>query len=204
MNIFKQKLSQYNIILASSSPRRKQLLSSIGIEFEIIPPNIDEKKMHLDIPAQNYCQSLSVAKAINVYQATLKPQNIPQIIISADTIVVLENKIINKPKDNNEAIFFLKILSNKKHQVFTGVCVLNCNNGKLICNYRKTDVYFRKLFEQEIIDYVNTGNSLDKAGGYGIQDDYGCFFVKKIDGCYNNVVGIPLELLYEMISISIK
>jgi septum formation protein len=202
LNFINQLHNKYNIILASSSPRRQQLLSSIGFQFEVIVPDIDEKDLYSCIPPQNYCQFLSIAKAYSVYQNILKSnQTKPQIIISADTIVVLENQIINKPKDYNEAINFLKRLSNNKHQVFTGVSVLNSNNSKLHCRYANTDVYFRKLTEQEIIDYVDTGNSMDKAGGYGIQDNYGCLFVKKINGCYNNVVGLPLELLYEMLVI---
>ena len=206
MNFIAKIQEQHNIILASSSPRRKQLLSSIGLKFEIIPPNIDEKKLDnniFDIPPQNYCQHLAISKAINVYHNNMELQySKPQIIISADTIVVFENEIINKPKDNNEAILFLKKLSDNKHKVFTGVSILRSNDGKINCHYAETDVYFRKLTNQEIIDYVSTGSPLDKAGGYGIQDDYGCLFVKRINGCYYNVVGLPLQLLYKMLLVN--
>ena len=201
MNFINQLKNKYNnIVLASSSIRRQQLLTSIGLQFEIIIPDIDEKSFCSYTSPQNYSQFLSIAKINNVYQKILKSNKIgTHIIIAADTIVVIENEIINKPRDKNEAIIFLTKLNNKKHQVFTGISVLNSINNKLQCRYAKTDVYFRKLNEQEIIDYVNTQNPLDKAGGYGIQDDYGCLFVKKIEGCYNNVVGLSLELLYEML-----
>ena len=200
MNYINQLNNKYNIILASSSPRRRNLLASIGLLFEVVIPNIDEKKVCSFALPCNYCQFLSLAKAYNVYQNILHSNRTkPQIIISADTIVVLENKILNKPKDSNEAISFLKRLSNNEHKVFTGVSVLNSDTGKLNCRHAVTDVLFRKLSESEITDYVSTGTPMDKAGGYGIQDDYGCLFVKKINGCYNNVVGLPLQLLYKMI-----
>ena len=200
--ILEQLQKKYTIILASSSQRRKQLLNSIGLIFEIIVPDIDEEKLVFDTTPQNYCKFLSVAKARSVYHSVLK-LNKPVIVITADTIVVLNNEIINKPKDNNDAINILKKLSNNKHKVFTGVSLLSINDRRvrIINRYSETDVYFRKLNNDEIIDYVSTGSPLDKAGGYGIQDDYGCLFVKKINGCYNNVVGLPLELLYEMFRI---
>jgi len=202
MNFINQLQEKYSIILASSSQRRKYLLNSIGLKFEIIVPMIDEEALAFDTTPQNYCKFLSVAKSCNVYHSILK-LNKPVIVITADTIVVLNNEIINKPKDSNDAINILKKLSNSKHKVFTGVSLLSVNDNivRIISRYSETDVYFRKLTDNEIIDYVHKGSPLDKAGGYGIQDDYGCLFVKKIDGCYNNVVGLPLELLYEMFRI---
>jgi septum formation protein len=223
MNFIEKLETKYNIVLASASPRRKKLLTSIGLNFTIIKPLIDEKSFYNDISPQNYCQYLSILKAVNVsnYVKKLNYEDIkkinsasdcikkleyikPYIIISADTIVVINNEILNKPKDNNETIKFLRKLNNNKHTVFTGLTILDSSNGQINTRYSKTDVYFRKLNDSEIIEYVATGSSLDKAGGYGIQDDYGSLFVKKIVGCYNNVVGLPLELLYEMILIKIK
>ncbi len=218
MDFIKKLQNKYDIVLASSSPRRKQLLASIGLNFQIIEPCIDEKSFCSNVLPQNYCQHLSFVKATNVFKyientrttdianATNAFDYIKNliakkiyIIISADTVVAIDNVIMNKPKDNDEAIIFLKKLSNNKHKVFTGVSVLDTDNGKINTRYAATDVYFRKLDDKEIIEYVNTGSPLDKAGGYGIQDDYGALFVRKIDGCYNNVVGLPIELLYEML-----
>ena len=197
MKFIDQLQERFGIILASSSPRRKQLLASIGLVFKTIIPNVDEKRITFDNQPQNHCQFLSVVKAMNVYNNLVDLS--PKIIIAADTIVVLDNEIINKPEDADEAVYFLKKLSNNRHKVFTGISVLDSTNGRLNCRYASTDVYFRKLSDAEIMDYVGTGSPLDKAGGYGIQDAYGRLFVKKIDGCYNNVVGLPLELLYEML-----
>ena len=223
MNFIEKLENKYNIVLASSSPRRKKLLTSIGLNFITIPPVIDEKTFSYDIFPQNYCQYLSIYKANNTFSHIKKIRfnNIeksdtasnyiknlldtkPYIIISADTIVAINNEIFNKPKNDKEAITFLKKLSDNSHTVFTGLTILDSSNGQINTRYSKTDVYFRKLNDAEIIEYVATGSPLDKAGGYGIQDDYGAFFVRKIDGDYNNVVGLPLELLYEMLLIKIK
>ena len=200
MNFIKQLQEQYSIILASSSPRRKQLLASLGFEFKSITPDVDEKKMHFGNIPQNCCQFLSIAKANSIYYDIIDANfSKPKIIIAADTIVVLDNQIINKPKDIEDAINILKKLSDRKHFVFTGLSVLNSASGDVISRCAKTAVYFRKLSENEIVDYVKTGSPLDKAGAYGIQDAYGSLFVKNICGDYNNVVGLPLVLLYEIL-----
>jgi septum formation protein len=118
------------------------------------------------------------------------------IVISADTIVVLDGEIINKPRDSDEAIQMLKKLSGKTHQVYTGFTILDTKTGKFICDFEVTEVKFRELSEEEIKEYVATGSPLDKAGAYGIQDDYGAVFVEKINGCFYNVVGFPLTKFY--------
>jgi len=118
------------------------------------------------------------------------------IIITADTIVVLRKKIIGKPTNKQDAIKILMQLSGKVHTVFTGFCVLNQKTKKMIVDFERTEVEFRSLKKDEIVDYVNGGSPMDKAGAYGIQDDFGPVFVKRINGCYYNVVGLPLTKLY--------
>jgi septum formation protein len=105
--------------------------------------------------------------------------------------------VIGKPKNKKDAEKILKFLSGRSHSVYTGFSVFNTNTGKLITDYEKTSVSFRKLRSDEIIKYIQTGSPMDKAGAYGIQDDFGAVFVEKINGCYNNVVGLPLTKLYQ-------
>jgi septum formation protein len=119
------------------------------------------------------------------------------IIITADTIVVLNHKVIGKPVSKSDAIKILSLLSGKVHTVYTGLCVLNQRSGTMILEYEKTEVEFRKLMKDEIVDYVDGGSPMDKAGAYGIQDDFGAVFVKSINGCYYNVVGLPITKLYK-------
>jgi septum formation protein len=118
------------------------------------------------------------------------------IIITADTIVVINGKIIGKPVDKNDAVRMLQNLSGSTHIVYTGFSVYNSVTDKTITDYEKTFVTFRKLKTKEIKEYVETGSPMDKAGAYGIQDDYGAVFIKKINGCYYNVVGLPLTKVF--------
>ena len=121
------------------------------------------------------------------------------IILTADTIVVLEGQIIGKPKSKKDAERILKLLSGKTHFVYTGFAIKNISNKKEIIDYEKTSVTFHKLSSQMIIDYIETGSPMDKAGAYGIQDDFGAVFVKKVNGCYYNVMGLPLSKVYNSI-----
>jgi len=118
------------------------------------------------------------------------------IVIAADTIVVIDKLILGKPKNRIDAKRILKKLSSKTHTVYTGFTIYNSENSKVITDYEKTQVTFRKISETEIDDYISTGSPMDKAGAYGIQDDFGAVFIEKIDGCYYNVVGLPLAKLY--------
>jgi len=111
--------------------------------------------------------------------------------------VVLDGVIINKPKDKKDAEKILKKLSGNTHIVYTGFAIFNSKNNKTIFDYETTEVTFRKLDKQEILDYIETGSPMDKAGAYGIQDDFGAVFIEKIHGCYYNVVGLPLQKLYK-------
>jgi nucleoside triphosphate pyrophosphatase len=179
------------IYLASRSPRRKKLLTQIGLNFKTFAVEIDETPLKNESPI--HCVKRLSAEKLNAALKKIKSG----IIITADTIVVLDKKIINKPDNKTQAVNFLKMLSGKTHAVYTGFQVFNSTNSKKYSGYEKTKVEFRKLDEDEILDYVDSGSPLDKAGAYGIQDDYGAVFVKKITGCYYNVVGLPLVRIYE-------
>lgn len=183
---------QLPLVLASKSPRRKKLLEQLGFDFTIIPSNhIEEKLTNLDNPS-DFVKKSAFAKASDV----AKQINYEAIVLGADTIVVLDKQILHKPKDKNDAINILKTLSNKTHIVYTGIAILHGKSSKYITDVQTTEVSFRKLMIDEIITYVNSGSPMDKAGAYGIQDDFGAVFVNNIKGCYYNIVGLPLEMFY--------
>lgn len=182
--------SSLPIYLASKSPRRRQLLKLLNIPFKSFSVESDEKVRRNETP-QEAVLRIAADKMILARQ---KVKN--GIIITADTIVFLENKVLGKPKDENDAFRMLKKLSGRTHQVFSAYCIHNTMTGKTISEYVKTDVTFRKLDDEEINDYLLTGSPMDKAGAYGIQDDFGAVFVDRIDGCYYNVVGLPLSRFY--------
>jgi len=179
------------IYLASKSPRRKKLLEQINLTFNILPvetPEIFRRgERPVDTARRIALEKLDAAKEIIE----------TGIIITADTIVVINGKIIGKPIDKHDAVKMLKKLSGKTHIVYTGFSIHNTSSDKTITDYEKTYVTFRKLNDNEIIEYVETGSPLDKAGAYGIQDDYGAVFIKKINGCYYNVVGLPLTKVFQ-------
>lgn len=182
------------IYLASKSPRRKKLLKQIGLKFKTVSIDLEEEVLDGEHPIQTV-KRLAIHKS----DAALN-QCKNGIIITADTIVVLKNEIIGKPKNEKDAVSILKKLSGKTHKVYTGFCVRDTSKGKMIVDYQVSKVTFRKLSDKEIRDYVKTGSPMDKAGAYGIQDDFGAVFVNKIEGCYYNVVGLPLSKLYTCLS----
>lgn len=184
------------LVLASGSPRRKKLLEDIGFEFEVITSNVDEGQVSEMLEPSKYVMELSLLKAKDVAHGL----NDSAIVIGADTTVVLNNKIINKPIDKNDAFHILNQLSDNIHKVYTGITFVDSANNQSFCTYQETEVTFRKLSEKEIWAYIESGSPMDKAGAYGIQDDFGAVFVRNINGCYYNIVGLPLELFY----ISIK
>ncbi len=179
------------LILASASPRRRQLLSQLNLEFEVRVARIDEEKLARGLQPRDYVMKLAQSKA-----AAIARDAGDAWVIGADTIVVLDNNIINKPADADEACAMLRRLSGRTHQVYSGFAIIDAGTGASLADYRRTDVEFRELDEDEIRDYVAGGSPLDKAGAYGIQDDFGAVFVREVRGCYYNVVGLPLELLY--------
>lgn len=186
--MIKTKLPVY---LASKSPRRKKLLDQINLNFKTI--HIDH---HETIKKNEKPYKIVVCLAeekLDKAREIIKEG----IIITADTIVVLNKKIIGKPVDKKDAKKILKKLSGKTHIVYTGFSVYNSRLNSTISGYEKTLVTFRKLFDNEIDDYIATGSPMDKAGAYGIQDDFGAVFVQKISGDYYNVVGLPLTKIYQ-------
>ena len=177
-------------ILASKSQRRKQLLKQIGLNFTSVESKVTEleEEDHNPIDLIKY-NSLNKSRTVAFNYSN-------GIVIGADTIVVLDKQIINKPKDSKDAVKILKNLSNKKHFVYTGINIIDTKTGNEIFDYEKTIVYFRKLHDDEINFYVKNHKPLDKAGAYGIQDDFGCLFIEKITGDFYNIMGLPLAKLY--------
>ncbi|MDO8550209.1 MAG: Maf family protein [Ignavibacteria bacterium] len=182
--------TNYPIWLASASPRRKKLLEQLNIPFKAIKVEVDEKIKKGESPVKAV-KRLSLEKMEKAKEEIKKG-----IIITADTIVVLNGEIIGKPVDKKDAEKILQKLSRKTHFVYTGFCISNLEKKKTINDYEKTSVTFRELNKIEIQDYIKSGSPMDKAGAYGIQDDFGAVFVKKINGCYYNVVGLPLTKVY--------
>jgi septum formation protein len=178
------------IYLASKSPRRQKLLRQLNLKFKVISVDVNEAIKKGETPVKAV-KRLSIEK---MEQA--KKQVKSGIIITADTIVVLSKEIINKPSDEKDAEKILKNLSGKTHIVYTGFCISNPEKKVTITDFEKTLVTFRELNKGEILDYIKTGSPMDKAGAYGIQDDFGAVFIKKINGCYYNVVGLPLTKVY--------
>ena len=179
------------LILASSSPRRIELLRKLGLEFEVMPP-IWETKIISDDPVE-------VAEYIALEKARAVAGFLTEgIVIGADTIVYVDGRMLGKPKDVEEAKMFLRMLSGKVHDVITGIALINAANNREIVDHEITKVKFRELSDEEINWYVSTGEPLDKAGAYAIQG-LGCLFIEKIEGDFFNVVGLPLAKLYVML-----
>ena len=180
-----------DIILASASPRRAELLKQIGIDFSVVCADIDEK---VDFTPYDAVMYLSEQKA----KAVAGKISQPSIIIAADTIVDLDGVCLGKPVDEKHAFKMLKSLSGRKHLVHTGVSVLNTQNMHIITQAVTTEVEFLSLTDKEIISYIESGEPMDKAGAYGIQGR-AAGFVKGINGCYSNVVGLPLSKVIDIL-----
>lgn len=182
------------IILASASPRRKELLAKAGISFTVIPAAGEEKRTSED-PGEAV-QQLARDKAEWVAQSLAEGEE-GTLVIGSDTIVVFENRILGKPKDRRDAAETLEKLQGNTHQVYTGVTVLERKAGKWVEHtfFESTDVTFYPVSREEIQDYIATGEPMDKAGSYGIQGLFG-IYVKGICGDYNNVVGLPVARLF--------
>lgn len=194
--MIQENLKKYHIILGSSSPRRKELLSSLNIKFvirkshqkEYYPTKLKEKKIAEFIAkskAAIICKKLS-----NNY-----------LLITADTIVLKNDNILHKPKDKNQAFKLLTNISGKTHKVITGVCIKS--KQKEVTFSSKTEVTFNKLSKNEILYYIDNFKPFDKAGSYAIQEWIGYIGVKKINGSYNNVVGLPTSILYQKLKLFI-
>lgn len=179
-------------ILASASPRRRELLNNIGVSFEVVVSEADESGLSKDVPSEIYVQELALLKAAASARKVLKRKD--AVIIAADTIVTLDGQILGKPKDEEEAFDVLKSLSGRCHEVLTGYCVMRIKDGFTVCNMVKTEVNFKPLGESEITAYIETGEPMDKAGAYGIQG-IGALLIDSINGDYFNVVGLPVSAL---------
>ncbi len=182
-------LNGRRIILASASPRRAQLLKLIGLEFEVVQSNYDESGESYTFPEVQVLE-LSERKA-----STVAEQVEDGLIVGADTVVALEDKIFGKPKDKSAAQEMLRQLSGRTHTVYTGFTLIDQPSGRLHSDYERTEVVFRKIDDAEISRYVQTESPLDKAGAYGIQDK-SSIFVSKVNGCFYNVVGLPVTKFY--------
>jgi len=179
------------IVLASASPRRRELLCLIGLNPEIIIPDIDEVSRPDEAP-EVFLERVAIAKGIEVY----KKKFFRHLLISADTVVLLENSLIGKPLDRGDAFRMLRRLSGQRHEVLTGISLM-CQ-GETTFAISRTAVYFKELAEKEIDFYLDHETYLDKAGAYAIQGR-AAIFVEKIEGCFFNVMGFPLSLFYRMV-----
>ena len=186
-----ERSGDMKILLASHSERRRAILSMFGIPFRVAVPEVTEAYTGFPEPDE-LVMGLACRKA-RAARALVRPG---ECIIAADTVVVRGGAVLGKPADRADAFRMLRLLSGSRHQVYTGLAVL-CQDCLRLAS-RKTDVYFRELSEGEIAAYVETGEPLDKAGGYGIQER-GAVFVDRIEGDYFNVVGLPVSLLHEML-----
>jgi septum formation protein len=182
-------MSQLHVILASSSPRRRELLKLIGIEHEVIPADIDESERRGEKPA-DHAERLAREKTIAV------AHRFPDaLVIGADTIVVIDDRVLGKPKSADEAAMMLRTLRGRMHRVFTAVAV--ARGTRLASSVEEVEVTFRELNDAEIADYIATGEPMDKAGAYGIQG-FGATIVRRIDGDYFAVMGLALGRMVDL------
>lgn len=181
--------TDHQIVLASASPRRKELFSTLGVPFDVVTSNVEETTVQAE-NLRDYVREVALLKARDVAK-----REAGKTIIGADTIVAFENSLLHKPKTEEEAISHLLKLSNRHHQVMTAVVIIS-PDGKEETFVEVTNVHFKNIPLELIKAYVQTGDPFDKAGGYGIQTD-GVLFVDRIEGDYNTVVGLPIASLFE-------
>lgn len=185
--------NKYKIILASQSPRRRLLLEGMGFKFEVIHADIEEV----------FPENLKITE-VPVFLAQKKADSLTKLLkdnvllITADTIVSIDNLILGKPKDADEARQILQLISGRSHNVITGVCIKTLNKQKTF--YAESRVYFRTLNDEEISYYIKNYKPFDKAGAYGIQEWIGYIGIERIEGSYFNVMGLPTQMLYNEIS----
>lgn len=188
-----ENLEKYAIVLASKSPRRKQLLTDLGIKFSIVTKDTDES-FPVGMQVSSVPEYLAEKKAL----AFEKEIDGKQLIITADTIVMQDGMILTKPENDKHAKEILQCLSGNKHQVITGVCLFS--EKKKVVFSVSTDVWFKKLTSEEIDYYIKNYKPFDKAGAYGIQEWIGYVGIYRIDGSYFNVMGLPVQQVYEQLS----
>ncbi|TSA29358.1 MAG: septum formation protein Maf [Bacteroidetes bacterium] len=186
-----KRLQDFNIVLASRSPRRQYLLKELGLDFEIISTDVNEEYPDTLSPSE-IAIFLAEKKAENFDTARMHEK---MIIVAADTVVSLEGEILGKPRDHEEATTMLKKLSGKQHAVITGVCIKS--KTKKTCFEVTSKVCFKELCDEEIDYYINNFRPYDKAGGYGIQEWIGYIGISRIEGSFFNVMGLPVKEVYE-------
>lgn len=179
------------LILASASPRRSEILTLAGYNFKTVPSCADENISPMPASAALFVEKLAALKAHEVFL-----KNPDACVIGADTVVVLDGQILGKPKNEEDAFSMLKKLSGKTHTVYTGVSVIS--KDKSVTFHEASNVTFNTLSDEEIRAYIATKEPMDKAGAYGIQG-YGAVFVSHIDGCYFNIMGLPISKLYNVL-----
>ena len=186
---------RFNIVLGSNSPRRKELLVQLGLKFTIRPSDYVEV-FSADLDPEKVPNYLAEQKALSLMDSLRENE----LIITADTLVIVGSRILGKPVDENEAFMMIKSLSGRWHKVITGVCLLSQSLKKTFSE--TTEVHFRELNDEEIWHYINVYKPMDKAGAYGIQEWIGLAAVHEISGCFFNVIGLPVPKLYkELMSI---
>jgi nucleoside triphosphate pyrophosphatase len=181
------------LILASNSPRRRELLQNAGFQFDVRPSGIEETRLPNESP-EDFARRLARDKALDVARRS-SPAS---LVLGADTVVAINGEILEKPVDTADATRMLRTLSGRTHRVITGVCLVRAPEGVLAWTHETTLVTFRNLADEEIGGYVESAEPFDKAGGYAIQG-LASRFVTRIEGCYFNVVGLPVPLVYEII-----
>lgn len=179
-------MSQVQLVLASASPRRQTLLKQIGLSFEIHPSHIHEAPHEEGAPSR-YAEELARDKALEI--AKLHPDG---LVLGADTIVVVDEHVLGKPVDEQDAFKMLRMLAGRSHEVVTAYSLISLKHEIEVTKHVTTEVHFKELSDREIQTYIDTGAPMDKAGSYGIQDFSGVF-VDRISGCFYNVVGLPLS-----------
>ena len=185
-----EKLQKYNVVLASNSPRRRELLADLGIDFQVRTIKGIDESYPADLPVMEIAEYISRKKA-QAYKAEMAPD---ELIITADTVVILGDEVLGKPADAADAQRMLRELSGKTHKVVTGVTIVTANATASFSAV--TDVEFAELNDEDIAYYVERYSPLDKAGAYGIQEWIGCMGVRHINGSFYNVMGLPLHRLY--------
>jgi septum formation protein len=178
---------QFVLVLASNSPRRQQILSDAGIPYIVRAPNVPEERRPYESPA-DYVRRLAEDKAFAI------PVQAGEIVLAADTVVVVEEQVLEKPRDHADARRMLSLLSGRNHEVFTGICLRS--EAQKIVDAARTRVHFMRLTAEEIEEYVRSGEPMGKAGAYAIQG-LASKFIHRIEGCYFNVVGLPMALVYQ-------
>lgn len=184
------KTFPHRLILASKSPRRQQLLSGLGFNFEIVTREVNE-----DFPSHLKAQEIPLYLSKIKAEAFHDLLDNNTVVLTADTVVWINDKVLNKPENENEAFEMLRLLSGNMHEVFTGVTISSAFKQQSFFN--KTNVYFKELSDEEIWHYINNYQPYDKAGAYGAQEWIGYIAIEKIEGSYFNVMGLPVKEVYE-------